>query len=205
MQSLKYLYRIGKGPSSSHTMGPLAAARRFLSENGAADEYKAVLYGSLAKTGRGHMTDAAILEAFFGKKCEIVFDNDTPTDYHPNMIDIMAFSGGKETKRERFFSVGGGEVIAEQEEIPLRDRAGEYIMLRLRTLNGISGEDYERRFRLPFAPLEASLEKQKDYGNATKFDDGRWRLTPKGYLVSNTIISDLLLAQDEAEALGKRV
>ena len=143
MQSLKYLYRIGKGPSSSHTMGPLAAAKRFLSENGGADEYKAVLYGSLAKTGRGHMTDAAILEAFFGKKCEIVFDNDTPTDYHPNMIDIMAFSGGKETKRERFFSVGGGEVIAEGEA-----RAEHESVYPLRSFTEISEYCRQREMRL---------------------------------------------------------
>ena len=98
----------------------------------------------------------------------------------------------------------GGEVIDEQEDIPLRERAGEYIMLRLRTLNGISGEDYQRRFRLPFAPLEEALEKQKAYGNATKFDDGRWRLTPKGYLVSNTIISDLLAIQDTTEMIRRQ-
>ena len=98
----------------------------------------------------------------------------------------------------------GGEVIEDQEEIPLRERAGEYIMLRLRTLNGISGEDYERRFRLPFAPLEKALEKQQEYGYATKFDDGRWRLTPKGYLVSNTIISDLLAIQDDTQMMHRQ-
>ena len=98
----------------------------------------------------------------------------------------------------------GGEVIAEQEEIPLRDRAGEYIMLRLRTLNGVSGEDYERRFRLPFAPLEKALEKQQSFGTAIKFEDGRWRLTPRGYLVSNTIISDLLAIQDDTQMIHKQ-
>ena len=98
----------------------------------------------------------------------------------------------------------GGEVIEEQEEIPLRERAGEYIMLRLRTLNGICGEDYERRFRLPFAPLEKALEKQQEFGYATKFDDGRWRLTPKGYLVSNTIISDLLTIQDDTQMMHRQ-
>ena len=95
----------------------------------------------------------------------------------------------------------GGEVIEESEEIPLWDRAGEYIMLRLRTLNGISGEDYQRRFRLPFAPLEEALEKQQAFGTAVKSPDGRWRLTPKGYLVSNTIISDLLAIQDSTRTL----
>ena len=95
----------------------------------------------------------------------------------------------------------GGEVIEDQEEIPLWDRAGEYIMLRLRTLNGISGEDYERRFRLPFEPLEKELEKQQGY--AVKSPDGRWRLTPKGYLISNTIISDLLVIQDSTKMIHR--
>ena len=98
----------------------------------------------------------------------------------------------------------GGEVIEEAEEIPLRDRAGEYIMLRLRTLNGISGEDYERRFRLPFAPLEKELEKQQGFATAVKSPDGRWRLTPKGYLISNSIISDLLAIQDTTRMIRKQ-
>ena len=98
----------------------------------------------------------------------------------------------------------GGQVIAEQEEIPLRERAGEYIMLRLRTLNGISGEDYERRFRLPFTPLEKELEKQQQFSLASKSPDGRWRLTPKGYLVSNSIISDLLAIQDTTQTIRRQ-
>ena len=98
----------------------------------------------------------------------------------------------------------GGMVIDEVEDIPLRERAGEYIMLRLRTLNGISGPDYERRFLLPFGPIEEALEKQREYGNAMKADDGRWRLTPKGYLVSNAIISDLLNIQDTTQSLRRR-
>ncbi len=116
MQSLKYLYRIGRGPSSSHTMGPLTAAKRFIAENPNAQRYKAVLYGSLAKTGKGHMTDSVLEEAFAGKACDIVFDFDTPTDRHPNMMDFYAYSYGNEAAHTRFYSVGGGEVIAEGEK-----------------------------------------------------------------------------------------
>lgn len=116
MQSLKYLYRIGNGPSSSHTMGPMAAAKHFYAENPDADEYKAILYGSLAKTGKGHMTDSAILQVFDQKKCEIVFDCDSPTDYHPNTMDIVALCNGEEVKRTRYYSVGGGEVVMDGEE-----------------------------------------------------------------------------------------
>ena len=114
MQSLKYLYRIGSGPSSSHPMGPISAAKRFIKENPDADEYKVVLFGSLAKTGAGHMTDTALMRVFQGRKLDIEFDKDTPTDYHPNTMDFYAVKGGK-TKKTRFYSIGGGEIIAEGE------------------------------------------------------------------------------------------
>ena len=114
MQSLKYLYRIGSGPSSSHTMGPISAAKRFIKENPDADEYKVVLFGSLAKTGAGHLTDTALMRVFQGRKLDIEFDKSTPTDYHPNTMDFYAVKGGK-TKKTRFYSIGGGEIIAEGE------------------------------------------------------------------------------------------
>ena len=115
MQSLKYLFRIGNGPSSSHTMGPIAAARRFLSEYGDALKYEVTLYGSLAKTGRGHMTDTALSTVFEGKELDIFFDFDTPTDFHPNTMDFTAhYQDGKKTVR--YYSIGGGEIIADGEE-----------------------------------------------------------------------------------------
>ncbi|MBP3338511.1 MAG: L-serine ammonia-lyase [Lachnospiraceae bacterium] len=116
MQSLKFLYRIGHGPSSSHTMGPMAAAKHFYSELPDADEYKAVLYGSLSKTGKGHMTDVAIKEVFGEKKCEIVFDYESHTDYHPNTMDIIAIKDGNEIKKTRYYSIGGGEVLMDGEK-----------------------------------------------------------------------------------------
>ena len=97
----------------------------------------------------------------------------------------------------------GGEVMEEVQEIPLRERAGEYLMLRLRTSGGIQAEEYERLFLLPFAPLEEILQKHRNIGYATLNDDGRWSLTPKGYLISNTIIGDLLDAQDESRPLRR--
>ena len=96
-----------------------------------------------------------------------------------------------------------GQIIDEVQEIPLRERAGEYLMLRLRTFSGINAEDYERNFLLPFAPLEDVLEKNRDFGYAVRTEDGRWHLTPKGFLLSNTIISDLLLAQDKSAPLKR--
>ena len=97
----------------------------------------------------------------------------------------------------------GGDIMDEMEEIPMRERAGEYLMLRLRTSTGVSAEEYERLFLLPFGPLEEVLEKQRRYFHATQNDQGRWVLTPKGYLVSNDIITDLLLAQDSSHPLKR--
>ena len=97
-------------------MGPIAAVNRFLQAAPDAEEYKVILYGSLAKTGKGHMTDVAILNAFGDKRCEIIFDNETPTDHHPNTMDIVAINNRKETQRIRYYSVGGGEVVTDGEE-----------------------------------------------------------------------------------------
>ncbi len=116
MQSLKYLYRIGHGPSSSHTMGPITAAQKFLKSVENADKFKVVLYGSLAKTGEGHMTDYAIKQVLGEEKCEIVFDYESETPVHPNTLDITAYSGEKEVKTTRYYSIGGGEVLADGEQ-----------------------------------------------------------------------------------------
>ncbi len=97
----------------------------------------------------------------------------------------------------------GGDIMDEVQEIPLRERAGEYLMLRLRTNSGISAKDYESTFMLPFGPLEDILRKQQTYGRAVCNADGRWSLTPKGYLISNDIISDLLIAQDDAGSMRR--
>ncbi len=92
----------------------------------------------------------------------------------------------------------GGEVMDDVQDIPLRERAGEYLMLRLRTSAGIAADEYERMFLLPFEPLAQVLAKHRSLGYAGVNEEGRWYLTPKGYLISNTIISDLLIAQDES-------
>ena len=97
----------------------------------------------------------------------------------------------------------GGEVLQEVEDIPIRERAGEYLMMRLRTSTGIIKEEYERAYLLPFGPLEEALEKYRTFGHAARNEDGRWRLTPKGFLISNTIISDLLLIQDGCEQMQR--
>ncbi len=94
-------------------------------------------------------------------------------------------------------------VLDENEEIPMRERAGEYIMLRLRTAQGICREEYEKQYLLPFAPLEDELQHYANNGLAKKVGK-RWRLTPSGWLLSNQIILQLLEIQSEAGTLSKR-
>ncbi len=99
----------------------------------------------------------------------------------------------------------GGQVLREYQQIPSRERAGEYLMLRLRTTAGISREEYERKFLLSFDPLEDVLQKAASRNLAITNTHGHWRLTAEGFLLSNTVLSDLLLAQDRSHALGKRL
>lgn len=111
MKSLTELYRIGSGPSSSHTMGPEKAARIFKAENPGADKFKVILYGSLAKTGKGHRTDKAILNGLFPVPVDIEY-SPSPSFFlkHPNTMDMIAFTAGRETGRIRVMSVGGGDI-----------------------------------------------------------------------------------------------
>ena len=110
MQSLRELYRVGRGPSSSHTMGPEAAARLFLAENPDADRFQVTLCGSLASTSRGHQTDRAVLEVLGPDRTELLLDPEAKALPHPNTLDFIAFAAGRETARMRVLSVGGGAI-----------------------------------------------------------------------------------------------
>lgn len=113
MRSLKELYRIGKGPSSSHTIGPERACKLFLSENPTATEFKAVLYGSLAKTGEGHGTGKVIESVLPDVKVEYDTQTECP---HPNTMDLIAYLGGVKAAQMRVYSVGGGAIKIEGRE-----------------------------------------------------------------------------------------
>lgn len=115
MQSIREIYKIGRGPSSSHTMGPEKAAKFFLEKYKTADSYKVILYGSLAKTGKGHHTDLAINSVLGENRTSIVFDTETPDcDLpHENTMDFFAYSEGKEIGRMRALSIGGGDISVE--------------------------------------------------------------------------------------------
>ncbi len=113
MKSLSSLYKIGRGPSSSHSMGPESACRKILELYPSADSFKVILYGSLALTGKGHMTDKVIEKTFEPKNVDIVFDKKTRCDKYQNTMDIVVFGGGKEVGRERVYSIGGGDIVFE--------------------------------------------------------------------------------------------
>ena len=110
MKSIKNIYKIGYGPSSSHTMGPSFSATEFLKMYPNADFIKVALFGSLAKTGKGHGTDRAISETLANIPHEIVFDYESKTPVHPNTLEFIAFKDGEEIGRKEFYSIGGGEI-----------------------------------------------------------------------------------------------
>jgi len=117
MESLTELYKMGRGPSSSHTIGPEKACMVFKNENVDADKFKAVLYGSLAKTGKGHRTDNVIKKTFFPIDCEIEF-NYTDTDIlHPNTMELLSLKDGAACDRVKVFSVGGESIVFENDNI----------------------------------------------------------------------------------------
>lgn len=115
MESIKEIFKIGYGPSSSHTMGPALASEKFLNKNKDADKFRCVLYGSLAQTGKGHLTDY-IIKKTFKNKIDIFFDYDTVYDYHPNAMRFVAYKNNVEVDNWLVFSVGGGSLKELNEE-----------------------------------------------------------------------------------------
>lgn len=110
MKSLRELYRIGNGPSSSHTMGPKKAAQLFLNKNGNARKFMVTLYGSLAATGKGHLTDIAILDVLSPvAETTIEWMPKTFLPFHPNAVKFDAFDdNGKPVDSLTVYSIGGG-------------------------------------------------------------------------------------------------
>ena len=110
MKSIRDIYKIGKGPSSSHTMGPERAARLFLSRYPQADRFQVTLYGSLSKTGVGHGTDRVLRDTLGQSRTEVVFSRENLMELHPNTMDFTAFQNNREIGNLRVESVGGGDI-----------------------------------------------------------------------------------------------
>ena len=117
MESIKEIYKIGIGPSSSHTMGPKRAAERFLARTSGATSYRVTLYGALAATGKGHLTDKAILDVLEPvAPTEIVWQPEVFLPFHPNAMKFESLDAeGKTAEDWVVYSVGGGDIVEEGE------------------------------------------------------------------------------------------
>ena len=110
MKSIREIYKIGKGPSSSHTMGPERAALLFRGQYPKATSFTVTLYGSLNKTGIGHGTDRVLLDTLGEDRTNIIFSTEEWAGMHPNTMDFAAFEGEKQIGTLRVESVGGGDI-----------------------------------------------------------------------------------------------
>ena len=126
MESIRKLYKIGKGPSSSHTMGPRTAAIQFKEKNPNADYFRVTLFGSLAATGKGHLTDQAILDALQPYPVEIVWKPEMCLNFHPNGMLFEAFKNEKLSDEWTIFSIGGGDLANEKTKQIVRENVYQF-------------------------------------------------------------------------------
>ena len=172
METLKELYKIGRGPSSSHTIGPERACIEFASRNETADEFKVILYGSLAKTGKGHGTDAVIVKTFAPKECTIEFDMQKTDLPHPNTMELFAITNGEVISKAKVMSVGGGNIEFEGEKAHKPElvyphqsfkEIAEYCEKNSMELwqyaEKFEGEDFWSHIDLVWNTMKASIEK----------------------------------------------
>ena len=151
MKSIKNIYKIGKGPSSSHTMGPFKAVRHYLEHHSDTDHLHVTLYGSLAATGKGHLTDWAIEEAFYtwkwtdketleckdkrGGDVVIEWKHKETLQVHPNGMKIASVNfDGDIYDRWTYYSVGGGDIICMEMPVEDEDSSEIYEMNTLKEI-----------------------------------------------------------------------
>ena len=120
MKSVRNIFKVGIGPSSSHTMGPAYAAEAFLRKYGNCDYVEITLFGSLAKTGQGHGTDRAVLSVFSNIETKLIFNTEKEDLIHPNTINFKGFCKGDFVGEMTVLSVGGGEIQILGEENVVR-------------------------------------------------------------------------------------
>ncbi len=122
MKSIRDVFKIGKGPSSSHTIGPEHAAQELLRRYPHADHFRVKLYESLCKTGRGHGTDRVLYDVLGRERTEVQFCDYSPDPLpHPNTLDLFAFQNGEQVGSMRVMSVGGGDIVIEGEPVKEAD------------------------------------------------------------------------------------
>ena len=155
MRSLKELYRIGKGPSSSHTIGPERACKLFLKENPNATSFTVRLFGSLAKTGEGHGTGKVIESVLENVTLEYDMESECP---HPNTMELNAYMGTTNVAKMRVFSIGGGAIKIDGRE----DVEGAEVY-SLNTLSDIRAYCKQKNIRLYDYVFECEGEEIREY------------------------------------------
>lgn len=158
MKSLRELYKIGRGPSSSHTMGPERACNYCKNKYSDFDFVHVTLYGSLAKTGKGRGTDRVIVETFAPYRVDIEFDTETNELPHPNTMDIALYKNGEKIGQERILSVGGGMIEIEGAE---NDKGAD--VYRFKSFTEISEYCKKNDLRLWQYAIEEEGEDISDY------------------------------------------
>ncbi len=148
MQSLRELYKTGRGPSSSHTMGPERAVKIIKRLYPKADLLKVTLYGSLALTGEGHGTQTVIAKTAKPVKCEVSFDTASPCAVHPNTMDVAVYKGGELLDTKRVYSVGGGTVVFERDPADKYEKYADDNIYPLNTFTEIADYCKARNIRL---------------------------------------------------------
>ena len=143
MQSVKELYKIGRGPSSSHTMGPEKICKIFKDNNPTADRFKVLLCGSLAQTAKGHGTDVIIKKTLSPTPVEIELDYLKKDLKHPNTLEIFAYNSKELIDKRTAYSIGGGTVLIDGIELPEND-----FVYKFSTFEEISAYCKEKKLRL---------------------------------------------------------
>ena len=114
MESIKEIFRIGRGPSSSHTMGPDRAAQIYRSKHPNVKSFKVTLYGSLALTGKGHLTDVAIINELNSEKVELIWKQNEEKEFHPNALEFEVADKNTDPDKWLVYSVGGGKIVEDK-------------------------------------------------------------------------------------------
>ena len=116
--TIKSIFKIGNGPSSSHTMGPKIAATQFKERNPGTHTFRVTLYGSLAATGKGHLTDVAITDALKPQPVEFTWLPEIVLPRHTNGMKFEAVSANGQIRDTwTVYSIGGGKIVDENSHI----------------------------------------------------------------------------------------
>ena len=182
MQSLYEFYKIGNGPSSSHTMGPKRAVERFINTYKDIDKLKVILYGSLALTGKGHLTDFIIKETSYPIETEIEFDLEKECTIHPNTMRIIGYKKEDIIGDWTVYSVGGGTIKIEGEEDT--DIPEIYELSKIEDIKGYEITTYLKQvWQAMKEAVEAGL-------NKNGMIPGRLRLSRTASDIYNTIVDN---------------